>query len=258
MKSIRSLHRDSIAIEFSIAARRKLSSPSPRDGRRGRRSDDCSSVPNLNHQQSTLPRPFQVRRSILRFAVTLAIITYVDRVCISQAAPFLQEELSLTAGQMGLAFSAFAWAYALFEIPGGWLGDRIGPRKVLMRVVIMWSVFTVATGYVWNLASLVIARFCFGMGEAGCFPNLTKAFMIWLPSHERVRAQAILWLSARWGGAFTPLMVIWVMSWVSWRNTFVLFGSIGVIWAVVFHRSFRDQNYRRVLPAPEALERPPH
>ena len=125
------------------------------------------------------------------------MITYVDRVCIAQAAPSIQSELSLTAGQMGLAFSAFAWAYALFEIPGGWLGDRIGPRKVLMRVVILWSVFTAATGYVWNLASLVFARFCFGAGEAGCFPNLTKAFMIWLPGHERTRAQAILWLSAR-------------------------------------------------------------
>ena len=181
--------------------------------------------------------------------MTLAIITYVDRVCISQAAPFLQEELGLTAGQMGLAFSAFAWAYGLFEIPGGWLGDRIGPRKVLMRVVILWSIFTAATGYVWNLASLLITRFCFGIGEAGCFPNLTKAFMIWLPRHERARAQAILWLSARWGGAFTPLLVIWVMSWLSWRNTFVLFGSIGVIWAFFFHRGFRDRHGNGMPPS---------
>ena len=192
----------------------------------------------------------QVRPAVLRFAATLAIITYVDRVCISQAAPFMQEELGITATQMGLAFSAFAWAYALFEIPGGWLGDRIGPRKVLMRVVILWSVFTAATGYVWSLASLVIARFFFGMGEAGCFPNLTKAFMIWLPDRERTRAQAILWLSARWGGAFTPLLVIWVMSWLSWRNTFVLFGSIGVVWAIFFHRSFREHDGSAGSPLP--------
>ena len=161
--------------------------------------------------------------------------------CISQAAPALREELGLTAAQLGLAFSAFAWAYALFEIPGGWLGDWIGPRRVLTRVVIMWSVFTAATGCVWNLASLVATRFFFGMGEAGCFPNLTKAFMIWLPDQERTRAQAILWLSARWGGAFTPLLVIGVMSWLSWRNTFLLFGLLGVIWAFFFHRSFRDE-----------------
>src|SRR6266403_6190594 len=146
--------------------------------------------------------PSHARYWVIVFAVTLAVITYIDRVCISKAAPLIQRDLILTKQQMGYAFSAFGWAYALFEIPGGWLGDRIGPRKVLMRVVIMWSVFTAATGYVWNLASLVIARFCFGMGEAGCFPNLTKAFMIWLPDHERTRAQSVLWLSARWGGAF--------------------------------------------------------
>jgi MFS family permease len=184
------------------------------------------------------------------------MLTYVDRVCISQAAPFMQEELNLTASQMGLAFSAFAWAYALFEIPGGWLGDRIGPRKVLMRVVILWSVFTAATGYVWSLASLVIARFCFGMGEAGCFPNLTKAFMIWLPDQERTRAQAILWLSARWAGAFTPLLVIWVMAWLSWRNTFVLFGLIGMVWAFVFYRSFREQNSPNTSRAAQTLNEP--
>ena len=205
-----------------------------------------------------MARPLHVRRGVLRFAVTLAIITYVDRVCISQTAPFLQEELVLTASQMGLAFSAFAWAYALFEIPGGWLGDRIGPRKVLLRVVILWSVFTAATGYVWNLASLVVARFFFGAGEAGCFPNLTKAFMIWLPNQERTRAQVILWLSARWAGAFTPLLVIWVMSWLSWRNTFALFGLIGMVWAFLFYRSFRDGKPTNISFASRAIEpRPP-
>lgn len=184
--------------------------------------------------------PTRVRHGVLVFAATLAVITYVDRVCISQAAPFMQQDLNLSSAQMGIAFSAFAMAYAIFEIPGGWLGDWIGPRKVLMRVVVMWSVFTAATGYAWNAASLIVARFCFGAGEAGCFPNLTKAFMTWLPRSERTRAQAVMWLSARWAGAFTPLLVIWVMSWLSWRNTFVLFGGIGVIWAVCFYRAFRD------------------
>src|SRR6185436_9433651 len=141
---------------------------------------------------------------------------------------------------MGYVFSAFAWAYALFEIPGGWLGDVIGPRKVLMRVVVMWSVFTAATGWAWNLTSLIVCRFFFGMGEAGCFPNITKAFSIWLPGVERVRAQGIMWLSARWGGAFTPLLVAWVLGFVSWRFAFFLFGLIGVVWAIFFYRWFRD------------------
>ena len=200
-------------------------------------------------------RPTRVRHTVLVFAATLAVITYVDRVCIAQAAPHIQADLGLSAKQMGLAFSAFSLAYGLFEIPGGWLGDWIGPRKVLMRVVLMWSVFTAATGYAWNAASLVVARFLFGAGEAGCFPNLTKAFMNWLPADERTRAQSIMWLSARWAGAFTPLLVIWVMSWLSWRNTFVFFGAIGVVWAFFFYRSFRDrpQEHPRVNAAELAL-----
>jgi len=195
-------------------------------------------VPPADHSS---PAPSRVRHTVLGFAATLAVITYVDRVCIAQAAPYIQKDLGLTSAQMGLAFSAFTLAYALFEIPGGWLGDWIGPRKVLMRVVVMWSVFTALTGYAWNAASLIVARFLFGAGEAGCFPNLTKAFMIWLPAAERTRAQALMWLSARWAGALTPLLVIWVMTWLSWRNTFVLFGGLGIVWAVIFYRSFRDR-----------------
>ncbi len=201
------------------------------------------------------------RRVVLFFAVTLAIITYVDRVCISQAAPTMQAELGLTKIQMGYAFTAFGWAYALFEIPGGWLGDRIGPRKVLMRVVGMWSIFTVATGWSWNLGSLVISRFFFGMGEAGCFPNITKAFTNWFPAAERVKAQGILWLSARWGGAFTPLIVGWMLAsggegkfglGLHYRWVFLIFGLLGVVWALMFYRWFRD--YPKDHPSVSAAE----
>ncbi|WP_395718161.1 MFS transporter [Prosthecobacter sp.] len=209
----------------------------------------------------TSPPTSQARRVVLFFAVTLAIITYVDRVCISQAAPAMQAELGLTKIQMGYAFTAFGWAYALFEIPGGWLGDRIGPRKVLMRVVGMWSLFTVATGWAWNLWSLVVSRFFFGMGEAGCFPNITKAFTNWFPSAERVKAQGILWLSARWGGAFTPLLVGWMLAsggegkfglGLHYRWVFLIFGLLGVVWALSFYRWFRD--YPKNHPSVSAAE----
>jgi ACS family glucarate transporter-like MFS transporter len=192
------------------------------------------------HGRIPSTKPTSARHLVIVFAITLSIITYIDRVCISQAAPDIQKDLGLSKQQMGYAFSAFALSYALFEIPGGWLGDWIGPRKVLMRVVVMWSVFTAATGAAWNMISLWIARFIFGAGEAGCFPNLTKAFTIWLPKSERVRAQGIMWMSARWGGAFTPLLVVWVFSFMSWRQAFLLFGAIGVVWAVFFYRWFRD------------------
>ena len=175
------------------------------------------------------------------FVLTLAMITYIDRVCISQAAPSIRADLGFTEKQMGWIFGAFSVAYALFEIPGGWMGDRFGPRSVLMKVVVMWSVFTALTGWAWNFVSMFVCRLLFGAGEAGCFPNVTKIFTIWLPAADRVRAQGLLWLSARWGGAFTPLLVAAVLGVMSWRWTFVLFGVVGVVWAVAFFRWFRDR-----------------
>ena len=185
-------------------------------------------------------RPTHVRYWVIVFAVTLAVITYIDRVAMSFAAPRVSRDLGLTQVQMGLAFSAFVTAYALFEIPSGFLGDWMGPRKVLMRIVVWWSAFIALTGATWNFASLFTTQTLFGAGEAGCFPNLTKAFTIWLPRDERVRAQGILWLSARWGGAFTPLLVYVIFQFLTWRHTFMVLGIVGVVWAVFFYRWFHD------------------
>jgi len=185
-------------------------------------------------------RPTRVRYLVIVFAVALAVVTYIDRVCISQAAPLISRDLHFSKEQMGYVFSAFVLAYALFEIPSGYLGDRFGARKVLMRIVIWWSFFTAATGWAWNFTAMVFTRFMFGAGEAGCFPNLTKAFTTWLPPEERVNAQGILWMSARWGGAFTPLLVVQVLKLMSWQHAFELFGGIGLIWAFFFYRWYRD------------------
>ena len=185
--------------------------------------------------------PTGTRHWVVVFAITLAIITYVDRVCISQAAPSIRSALGLTDAQMGKIFAAFGLAYALFEIPTGWWGDKLGPRKVLMRIVLWWSFFTALTGQVRSFAMLWVTRFMFGAGEAGCFPNLTKAFTLWLPKAERTRAQSIMWMSARWGGALTPLLVVWIFSLVTWRNAFAIFGLLGVVWAVIFYVWFRDR-----------------
>jgi len=179
---------------------------------------------------------------VVVFVSLLAGILYVDRVCISQAGPTIQEEFHLTKEQMGTVYSAFTLAYALFEIPGGWLGDRFGVRKVLTRIVVWWSIFTAATGFAWNYASLLVTRFLFGAGEAGCFPNTAKAYSIWLPSSERNRAQSVLWISARWAGAFTPLLVLYILRipGVTWRRAFMMFGSVGTVWAVIYYLWFRD------------------
>ena len=186
------------------------------------------------------PAPTRARYAVTAFAVALAVITYVDRVAIAVAAPFITADLGLSRTQMAWALAAFGWAYAIFEIPGGWLGDRIGPRRVLMRIVLWWSAFTAATGWVWSATSLVIIRALFGAGEAGAFPNLTRVLTTWLPVKERERAQATLWLATRVSGAFTPLLVATLIAALGWRRTFEIFGLIGVVWAVCFYRWYRD------------------
>jgi MFS family permease len=185
--------------------------------------------------------PTRARYVVTAFAVTLAVITYIDRVGISVANDFIRKDLGLTTIQMGWALSAFGWAYALFEIPGGWLGDKIGPRRVLMRIVIWWSIFTAATGWVWSSTSLITVRALFGAGEAGAFPNLTRIFTTWLPVKERERAQALLWLATRVSGAFTPFLVAMMISALSWRRTFEIFGVIGAVWSILFFWWYRDQ-----------------
>jgi MFS family permease len=199
-----------------------------------------SSAPKVSSPSNFQGRPTKARYWVIVFAVTLSILAYIDRVCISQAAPLISNDLGFSKTQMGSVFAAFALAYAAFEVPGGWMGDAMGPRRVLMRIVVWWSAFTAITGMMWNFGSMWITRFLFGAGEAGCFPNLTKAFSVWLPADERVRAQGIMWTFARWGGAFTPPLVIFILRYMNWRMAFVLFGAIGVIWAVLFYKWFRD------------------
>jgi MFS family permease len=105
---------------------------------------------------------------------------------------------------LAYALAAFSLAYALFEIPSGWLGDKFGPRKILIRIVAFWIVFTALTGAAWGLISLIIFRFLFGVGEAGAFPNIGRASREWFPFSERGLTQGLVWLFARWGGAIAP------------------------------------------------------
>jgi sugar phosphate permease len=203
-------------------------------------------------------QPTRARYWVIVFAISLAIIQYIDRVCISQAAPAMSRDLGLSASQMGWVFSAFTLAYALFEIPCGYLGDKIGPRKVLLRIVLWWSFFTAATGWVRSLPALIVTRFLFGAGEAGCFPNLTKAFNRWLPSYERTRAQGIMWMSARWGGAVTPFLVFLCLQYMHWRTSFTVFGLLGVIWGILFYKWYRDNpREHKSVNAAEAALLPP-
>src|SRR4029077_12968310 len=202
-----------------------------------------------------IERPTRARYGVIFFAITLAVLSYIDRVCISQAAPDIARDLHFSDVDMGKIFGAFGLAYALFEIPTGWLGDWMGPRKVLMRIVLWWSAFTALTGAMRSFTSMWITRFLFGVGEAGCFPNLTKAFTTWLPPVEHAKAQGIMWTFARWGGAFTPVLVVMVLRYVSWRYAFVMFAALGIVWAFFFYAWYRDdpRQHKKVNAAELAL-----
>src|SRR5579859_826627 len=185
-------------------------------------------------------KPTHARYWVVLFALALAMIMYIQRVAISAAIVPIAADLHLNKAQTGLVLGAFGLSYALFEIPMGLLGDKLGVRWVLTQVVLLWSIFTALTGAAWNMASLWVIRFLFGAGEAGCFPNLTRMLSAWLPLSERVKAQAVMWAFGRWGGALAPPVAIFVISIFGWRLGFVALAMLGVAWVAVFLPWFRN------------------
>jgi len=185
-------------------------------------------------------KPTHARYWVVVFALALAMIMYIQRVAISQAIVPISADLHLDKQQTGLVLGAFGLSYALFEIPMGLLGDKLGVRWVLSQLVLIWSAFTALTGGAWNLVSLWIIRFLFGAGEAGCFPNLTRMLSAWLPLNERVRAQAVMWAFGRWGGALAPPVAFFVIYHFGWRWGFVALALLGVAWVAFFLPWFRN------------------
>jgi MFS family permease len=187
-----------------------------------------------------MPAGSRARARVLTFAFFLAVVTYLDRICISAAAPFMMEDLGLTVLQMSAVFSAFTLAYSLFEIPSGWLGDTRGPRRVLTRIVVWWSAFTILTGAAGGVSSLLAIRFLFGAGEAGAFPNMARAFSRWFPRRERGAANGVLFFGSRIGGMLSaPIALLLIHRW-GWRTSFALFGMLGIVWAIAWYAWFRD------------------
>jgi sugar phosphate permease len=194
----------------------------------------------------------RVRYVVLAFTFLLSVITYIDRVCISAAAPTVSAELGLSRVQMGLVFSAFTLAYALMEVPSGWWGDLVGARRVLTRIVVWWSLFTALTGAAWSFLSLAAFRFLFGAGEAGAFPNCARIFSRWMPATQRGLAHGIIFTGSRLGGSLTPYTVVALLAAVGWRRSFGIFGTLGLVWAVAFYAWFRDDPAQK--PAVNAAE----
>jgi MFS family permease len=204
-----------------------------------------------------------VRYWVLAFLCLLSFLTYFDRVCITRAQGDIQRDLHLAdsgSQSMGVILSAFWLAYAIFELPGGWLGERFGARSALTRVVLVWSMFTALSGAAVGFFSLLVYRLLFGAGEAGAYPIMARIQARWLPAASRGQVSGLIWLVARWGAALSPILfgslqrfadsrnVRWFLGQfipnadqiASWRMAFWMSGLMGVTWVVAFYPWFRD------------------
>lgn len=184
--------------------------------------------------------PVPIRYRVLLLLFFLTLITYLDRISISLVGVRIKTEFNLTNEQFGWVLAAFSLAYALFEIPAGALGDRIGQRAMLTRIVSWWSVFTAITGLTTGLYSLIGVRFLFGMGEAGAYPNSTGVVSRWFPRSETARGLSALFIGQNAGSAIAPLIVVPLAVAFGWRVPFFINGFIGLIWVWVCYTWFRD------------------
>src|SRR5680860_562624 len=181
----------------------------------------------MNKKSYFTKRYFMVMGTFL-----LALLLYIDRICISVAEEPISEALGLDDKQMGWVLAAFSMGYAFFQIPSGIFADRFGPRKVLTAIVALWSTFTALTGLAWNFISLLVIRFLFGAGEAGAFPGMSRAVYSWIPLKERGVVTGINFSGSRLGAAFALPAVAWLIDDYGWRAAFFVLGGIGIIWAL--------------------------
>jgi ACS family glucarate transporter-like MFS transporter len=183
---------------------------------------------------------FPYRYRVLVLLCSLTTLTYLDRICISIVGVRLKADLGLNNEQFGWVLASFALAYALFEIPSGALGDRIGPRAVFIRIVLLWSFFTVVTGMMSGLIGLLVIRFLFGMGESGTYPNIMIVMSRWFPFKELGRSLTWVGIGSQIGAAIAPIIIVPLAVAYGWRVPFYVNGAIGVVWVWVCYKWFKN------------------
>ncbi len=200
-------------------------------------------------------RPTRIRHIVLGLTVLAYAITYMDRQVLAVARPVIRDELGISLVMMGWITFSFRIAYALFQIPGGWFGDKFGARRALTIVVTWWSIFTALTGAAWNAVSMLTIQVFFGLGEAGAFPIATRSLSRWMRPTERGFAQGVTHAGSRLGAALTPPIVVVLIAKFGWRFAFVAFGAVGLLWAAAWFWYYRDtpQEHSSVNDAERAL-----
>lgn len=203
-------------------------------------------------------KAFMPTTVVLGLLCLMYLITYVDRVNIATAANEIRRELTLTNTQLGLVFSAFAYPYLLFQVFGGWVGDRFGPRLTLFVCGLIWATATILTGLAYSLTTLFLIRVLLGVGEGATFPVATRAMQSWTAPGRRGFAQGITHAFARFGNAITPPIVAWLVALVTWRGSFVVLGCCSLVWVVAWALYFRDNPADHPGITPEELEALPN
>ena len=194
----------------------------------------------MTQPASTSTRATRIRFRVAALATALAMVTYLDRVAMGTIAPVVSREWQLTPSETGWIFSVFALAYSIFEIPTAKWAERLGTKAVLTRIVVWWSAFTAATGFAFNLPSMLVLRFLFGAGEAGAWPMAARAFSSWIPRLERATVQGIFFAGAHLVGGLTPPVIGVMLLHMSWRSVFMIFGLVGVVWVIAWLKWFEN------------------
>jgi MFS family permease len=181
------------------------------------------------------------RHKVLGLLGALSLLTFLDRMAIAVAGPQIQLDLHIQPHYWGWVLSAYVFANGIFEVPFGALGDKNGQRGILPRIVAWWSSFNLLTAWCRSFWQLCAARFFFGLGAAGAYPNCAGAIARWFPAGERARSQGVVWAASRLGGALAPLLIIPLQQYFGWRPVFALLGVVGFCWAFTFRKMYRDR-----------------
>src|SRR5580658_3360066 len=194
---------------------------------------------------------------VLALLCAMYFVYFVDRVSISTAAPLIKADLKISNTQLGLAFSAFAIPYALFQLIGGWIGDKLGPRLTLSICCAIVGISVVLTGAVTGFASLFSLRLALGFGEGAGFPTATRAMASWTPQGSWGFAQGIVHSFGRIGNAVTPPIMAGLLVFSTWRGSFAILGTVSLLWPVAWAWYFRDDPHQHPSMTLAALEKLP-
>ena len=196
-------------------------------------------------------RPSRSRYLIMVLLFVNVTINYLDRSNLSITAPAMRAELGFDTAQMGYVLSAFGWTYAICQIPGGWLVDRVVPRVLYTVLIVLWSLATILLGFTYTVAGLMAVRMLVGALESPSYPINIRVVTTWFPERERATAVGFYTSGQFVGIAFLTPVLAWVQSRLGWHMVFVATGLLGIVWALVWYTLYRQPHEHHATNAAE-------